>query len=370
MRNKLFGLAGTIGIIILGIIIASTFASQKKAPPHRVHAGSTKTYKTETVQIKETAPVFNTGGVLQAYNKIILFAEVSGILHEADTPFRGGSHFKAGQVILKIDDRVYRNNVLAQKSSLLNQLTLFLPDLAIDYPQSVKKWQSYLDNFELNQPLAPLPAASHTKEKYFIASRNIYSLYYQVKSMEETLAKYTIRAPYKGIVTEADITAGSLVRAGQKLGEFTNVSAYEIAMPVNLSHLPFLKIGDRVILTSEDLPETFIGKIHRINEKIDRGTQTVQVFISVSSPKLKDGMYMNASIEASRGAVCATVPEKWLVNGNGLYILQDSSFVLRPVQIILSQKDNVMVHGLKQGEIILAQEVNATEPVVPADKMH
>ncbi len=370
MRNKLIGLAGTIGIIVISIVIASAFAKQKKDPPHRAHDSSVKSYKTETVQIKETAPVFNTGGTLQAYNKIMLFAEVSGILHETGTPFRGGSHFNAGQIILKIDDRVYRNNVLAQKSTLLNQFTLFLPDLAIDYPESAKKWQAYLNNFELNRPMAPLPAAADTKEKYFIASRNIYSLYYQVKSMEETLAKYTIRAPYKGIVTESDITAGSLVRAGQKLGEFTNISVYEAAMPVNLSDLPFVKIGDRVTLTSEELPGTFSGKIRRINEKIDRNTQTVQVFISVSDPNLKDGMYMNASIQASGNIVCAKIPEKWLVNGNSVYLLRDSSFMLCPVQVILDQDDNVLVHGLKQGETILAQEVNATDAVVPADEMH
>lgn len=370
MRNKLIGLAGTAAIIVIGVIIASAFASQKKDPPRHMHKSKTQTLKTETVQMQEVAPVFHTGGVLQAYNKIILFAEVNGILHEADAPFRNGSHFKSGQVLLKIDDRVYRNSVLAQKSALLNQLTLFLPDLAIDYPESAKHWQTYLDNFELNKPLAPLPEAINAKEKYFIASRNIYSLYYQVKGMEETLAKYTLRAPYGGTVTEADITAGSLVRAGQKLGEFTNVSVYEAAMPVNLSDLPFLKIGDRVTLTSEDLSATFSGKIQRINDKIDRSTQTVQVFISVSDPHLKDGMYINASIQASHISSGAVIPAKWLVNGKNIYVKQDSSFVLRPVQIVVSQNDNVIIHGLKQGETILAQEVNTTEAIVPVDKMN
>ncbi len=370
MRNKLIGLAGTVGIIVIGIIIASAFASQKKDPPRHMQKSSAAALKTVTVQIQETSPVFHTGGILHAYNKIILFAEVNGVLRESGIPFRSGSHFKAGQVLLKIDDRVYRNNVLAQKSSLLNQLTLFLPDLAIDYPESVKNWQTYLDSFELNKPMAPLPAAVDTKEKYFIASRNIYSLYYQVKGMEETLAKYTLRAPYKGTVTESDITAGSLVRAGQKLGEFTNVSLYEAAMPVNMGDLPFLKIGDRVTLTSEDLPGTFNGTIRRINDKIDRSTQTVQVFIAVSDPQLKDGMYLNASIQASHTSSGAIIPFKWLVNGSSIYVLQDSSFVLRPVQVVLSQEDDVMINGLKQGETILAQEVNATDAVIPVDKMH
>jgi len=78
---------------------------------------------------------------------------------------------------------------------------------------------------------------------------------------------------------------------------------------------------------------------------------------------------MNASIQTSRTSSGAIIPFKWLVNGNSVYVLQDSSFVLRPVQVILSQDDDVLITGLKQGETILAQEANATDAVIPADKM-
>lgn len=356
MRNKLLGLAGVVGILLFGFIIASAFSSQKQAPK-RIHGnGQTKTYKTIVVQPEQVTPEFSTGGTVEAYDKIMLFAEVNGVLSNAETAFRSGNHFKKGQTLLQIDDSVYKNSVLAQKSSLLNQLTLFIPDLAIDYPESAKRWQNYLDNFDLNGTMKPLPEAKQAKEKYFINARNIYSLFYQIKSMEATLAKYTLRAPFDGIITESDIKPGSLVRAGQKLGEFTNTRRYELETPLSLSHLPFVQIGDKVELTSANFTEPFSGKISRINQKIDRNSQTVQVFISVSDKRLKDGMYLNAEMRSSQKISGVMIPAKWLGKGNTVYLKENDKFEARVVEVLLSQGDNILVNGLNSGDVILAQE--------------
>ncbi len=370
MKNKLIGLAGFVGILLIGFLIARAFSNAKQAPYHKPAAKTQKQIKTQTVQNISIAPKFTTGGTLHAYNKIMLFAEVNGILHEAGTPFRTGNRFAKGQVLLKIDDTVYRNNVLAQKSTLLNQLTLFIPDLAIDYPQSAKRWQAYLNAFDLNRPLAALPKSSNSKESYFVASRNIYSLYYQVKGMEATLAKYTLRAPYNGVVTESDLTPGTLVRAGQKLGEFTGTSLYEVEVPVNISELPYLKTGDRVHLYSEDMQAVFTGKISRINQKIDRTSQTVQAYISVADPALRDGMYLSATIQSRRKASGVFIPVKWLVQGQNVYVLQDSTFRLRPVKITLTQGDNALIRGVKDNETILAQEAAVNEKIIPFKRMY
>lgn len=358
MKNKLFGLAGVIGILLTGFLIAGAFSSQKQ-PPKRTHSnGQQKSYKTINVKLEKVQPRFSSGGIIEAYDKIMLFAEVNGVLADARTSFRSGNRFKKGQVLLHIDDSVYKNSVLSQKSSLLNQLTLFIPDLAIDYPESAQKWQTYLDEFDLEAEMQPLPETSHSKEKYFINARNIYSLYYQIKSMEATLAKYTLRAPFDGVITESDITPGSLVRAGQKLGEFTRTNLYELEAPVNLGHLPFIKIGDRVELTSADFSKPFSGTISRINQKIDRNSQTVQIYIRVSDKRLKDGMYLTAEMRSSQKISGVMIPAKWLGKGGTVYLKKNDKFETRVVEVLLSQGDNILVSGLNNGDVILAQEAD------------
>ena len=44
--------------------------------------------------------------------------------------------------------------------------------------------------------------------------------------MEATLDKYTIKAPFNVVVTQSNINPGTLVRNGQKLGEFINTYLY------------------------------------------------------------------------------------------------------------------------------------------------
>lgn len=358
MKSKLIGLAGVLGILLIGVIIAGAFASQKQPPKRNHNNGQKKIYKTVEVEQKTIQPTFSSAGIIEAFDKIMLFAEVNGVLSNAQTAFRTGNRFKKDQVLLQIDDSVYKNSVLSQKSSLLNQLTLFIPDLAIDFPESAKKWQAYLDQFNLEAEMLPLPKTSHLKEKYFINSRNIYSLYYQIKSMEATLAKYTLRAPYDGVITESDITPGSLVRAGQKLGEFTRPSIHELEAPLSLGYLPFVKIGDRVQLTSTEFSKSFTGSISRINQKIDRNSQTVQIYIRISDKRLKDGMYLTAEIKSSQNVEGMMIPAKWLAKGNRIFLKQAEEFKPRSVHILLSQGDDVLVEGLNDGEIILAQEAD------------
>lgn len=364
MKGKLSGIILALVIIAGGFIVAGALSRSKEMPKRKSGAEKHKPYNFTTVKAQDIAPVVTSGGMLQAFHKIALFAEVSGILHEAETPFRAGNRFKKGAVLLQIDDRVYRNNVLAQKSSLLNQITLFLPDFAIDFPHKAEKWQRYLDNFKLEQNLKPLPEAQDAKEQYFVASRNIYNIYYAARSMEETLAKYTIRAAFDGVVTEAAITPGTLVRMGQKLGEFTNTNLYEVEIPLSLSDLPFVRPGDRVHLVSDNLTGSFAGKVSRINGKIDPSSQTVKVFIQTSDSRLRDGMYLTARIQSSKTISAMRLPARWLVGADQLYVKSDSALVLTKIEIVRNEGESVIIKGLKDGTQILAQELASSARVI------
>jgi multidrug efflux pump subunit AcrA (membrane-fusion protein) len=304
------------------------------------------------------SPRLTVTGHLTAFDKVDLFAEVSGLLLETDKRFKEGRSFSKGEVLIHIDDSVYRNNVLAQKSSLLNQLTLLLPDLSIDFPKSAENWKTYLHDFDLEKPLAPLPKTSLDQERYYIASRNIYNQYYSIKSMEETWDKYTIEAPYDGIVSQANINPGTLVRVGQKLGEFTSTVTFELKTPVGVNQVQHLSIGDKVTLTSEDIDGEFKGSIQRINKVIDTSTQTVMVYITTQDKRLMDGMFLTAHLEMHPIKDVVELERNLLIGANQLYtITPDTTLKLEKVHIAGEQNGRVYVQGLKEGQWILAQPV-------------
>jgi multidrug efflux pump subunit AcrA (membrane-fusion protein) len=342
-------------VIILGVVIGIVLSRQKEPMKRRPSQTKQKPIKILTVKNSDIKTAVEMSGPLYAYNKVELYAEVSGVLQETSRPFKEGYQYKKGDVLIRVDDSVYKHNLLAQKSNLVNQLTLLLPDLSIDFPQSTQKWEAYLKNLKLENPLPELPGPASDKERYYIVSRNIYNLFYTIKSMEATFAKYTLKAPFAGVVTQSQINPGTLVRVGQKLGEFTSTDLYEMEAAVGLFEANRLNVGQAVTLKTEDVRGTFPGKIQRINRVIDRSSMTVKVYIHTRDTRLRDGMYMQAYTEGKPITDAYSVAKDLLLEQNRLYVVEDTLLKLRQVDIIGEKGGRVIIRGLADGTRILGE---------------
>ena len=360
MFKKYFSFIVALAIILGGILLSSLLSSQRTHLNRQPVSTAATSVKTILIDNQEFNKDIKTSGRVTAFNKIEIYAEVTGVLDNSRLDFREGTRFSKGQPLLKINDDVYRNNLLAKKSSLLNKLTSLLPDLKLDYPKTAEKWQLYLAKFQLDRELDPLPQPQSDQEKYYIASRDIYSLYYEVKSMEATHAKYAIEAPYDGVVTSALIKPGTLVRAGQKLGEFTNNTIFEIAAPVSVNDLDAIEVGQHVTLTSLNIRGDLDGKITRINSAIDQQSQSLQIFIQTTDKRLKDGMYLVATISSTVNKRATMIPRSALVGTDQVYVIVDSALYLKKVDIIEEGNEQVAIQGLENGVRILG------EPLVSA----
>ena len=342
-------------IIVVGLIVGNILSNQKEPMRRKPENAQQKTIPVITVQNKDIDIPIEMSGPLYAFDKVEIFAEVSGVLLNTTKRFRAGTRFNRDEVIIKIDDRVYKNSVLAQKSSLLNQLTLLLPDLSIDFPQSTQRWENYLKNMDLQKDLSPLPTPAGDKERYYIASRNIYNQFYVIKGMETTLSKYTIRAPFNGVVSQAAINPGTLVRVGQKLGEFIDTGLYEMEASVSLFDANRLETGESVTLISDDVQGRFQGRIQRINRVLDPTSLTVKVYIQLKDPKLRDGMYMTAKTAGAPVTNAVAVSRDLLVGSNHLFAVEDEVLVLKPVRVVAERGDTAFVRGLADGTSILGE---------------
>lgn len=353
-KNKwVWAIAGFM--ILVGLVISNILSRQKEPMRRKPTAARQKSIRIITIQNKDIKIPIEMSGPLYAYDKVEIFAEVSGILLNTPKRFEAGNPFKKGEVLIKIDDRVYKNNVLAQKSSLLNQLTLLLPDLSIDFPKSSQQWETYLRSMNLQEELNPLPDTASDKERYYVASRNIYNQYYVIKGMETTLSKYTMRAPFDGVVSVSLINPGTLIRVGQKLGEFISTELYEMEASVTLFDANRLEMGQYVNLTSEDVQGIFAGRIQRINRVLDATSLTVKVYIHLKDSRLRDGMYMVARTEGKPIAGAVAVTKDLLVENSHLFAVENSILVLKPIRVVAERGDTAIVRGLADGTKILGE---------------
>ena len=358
--NKGIAAVTTVFILVAGVWIGTLLSNQKQPMQRMSMPERQKPFQIETVRNESLHTAFTLTGLLYAPDKVELYAEVSGVLQPTAKPFKEGNRFAEGKPLVRLDDGVYRNNVLAQKSGLLNQLTLLLPDLSVDFPKSASSWEGYLEGFDLNTPLAPLPEPSSQQERYYVAARNIYSQYYAIKGMEETLAKYTLSAPYDGVVTQSNINPGTLVRGGQKLGEFTRTGIYEMAAAASISDVLHLAVGGKLHLTCDDIPGRIEGRIARIGEVVDRSSQRVNVYITVQDKRLKEGLYMTAHLTSTPIEHAFRIPRSARIGQDQVWVVRDAALALEQVIIAAYEDTHLIVQGLEDGaEVLVAPPTDA-----------
>ncbi|MDP4711090.1 MAG: HlyD family efflux transporter periplasmic adaptor subunit [Saprospiraceae bacterium] len=354
------GVVLAVLLLVGGIVGFNALQSRKEAPP--VKTETPRIFYVDTfIAYNATLPgSLDIDGQLVAYNKIDIFAEVSGTLRATSRPFKVGTAFEKGTVMIDIDDAEARLNLLSQKSNLLNAITRMMPDLKIDYPESFGQWEAYLNSFDPEAPLRPFPAPVSQQEKYFVASNNIQGTYYTIKSAEERLGKYRIYAPFTGVLTQVNINPGALVRTGQLLGVLMNPADYELEATIALSDLPFLKTGNRVSLQSEDIPGDWQGRIKRINDQVDANTQTVKVFVEVEGKDLREGMYLKGQAVAAPIEDALAVPRDLLVNQNAVYTVENEQVKLKMVEVLRLTPKEAIVRGIPDGTVLLAKILPGT----------
>lgn len=355
MRKIILSILGVL-LIIAAIFISKSLVDNKNKPKP-IAAKVIKTVFTDTVNNTTIPIVIAANGNLTAKQRVELYSEVQGIFRNGSYLFKPGQNYRKGQTLIRVDAAEYYASVQSSKSNLYNSIAAIMPDLRLDFPDVFQKWQSYLTSFDLNKTTPKLPEISSDKENYFITGRGIITNYYNVKNLEQRLSKYTITAPFNGILTEALATEGSLIRNGQKLGEFINPSVYEMQVAISKSFANILKVGETVSLTNLDKTESYTGKVSRVNGSIDATTQTVTTFIEVEDSNLKEGMYLEANLNAKSIDNAIEIDRNLLTDNQEIFIIKDSLLDVMPAKPIHFSDTKVVLKDVPNGTVILKRTV-------------
>ena len=356
MRNIIVSILGVlliIGSIYLGDAIANSKNKTRAIPEKVIKTVFVDTVENGTVQI-----VIPANGSLVAKHRVELYSEVQGIFKSGSKLFKPGQEYRKGETLIRIDASEYYASVQSSKSNLYNTIAAIMPDLRLDFPEVFPKWQNYLKDFDLEKTTPKLPEMSSEKENYFITGRGIVSSYYNVKNLEQRLSKYSIRAPFTGILTKALVTEGSLIRNGQKLGEYIDPSIYEMEVALSKTYARLLKVGETVTLKSIDGLETYEGTVSRVNGSIDAATQTITAFIEVKNESLKEGMYLEARLKAKEEYDVIEVDRNLFLDSQQVFVVRDSILDLIAVTPIYFSDTKVVLRDIPNGTVILSKPVS------------
>ena len=353
MRKIILSILGIL-LILVSVFLAKSLVDNKKSiRPKSVKV--VKTVITKTVKNAAIPIIVSANGNLVAKQKVVLFAEVQGVFRRSGKLFKEGQAYAAGETIIGIDASEYKASVQSAKSGLYNTLIAIMPDLRLDYPDVFPKWQAYLKGFDMSKNIPKLPKMMTENERFFISGRDILTTYYNVKNLEQRLAKYNISASFSGVVTEALVTEGTLIRSGQKLGEYINPNVYELEVAISKNYSDLLKKGQKVVLSSLDSAAKYSGKVVRINGRVDLGTQTIKAYIEVASKELREGMYLEANLDAKKVENAIEVDRSLLLADNKIFVIQDAVLNVIDVLPVYFSDKTVVLKNVPNGTVIMSK---------------
>ena len=351
LRKIILAILGIV-IVVVSVMLSGVIIDSKPVYGSRSKNSIKEVYIQEVVNqtIKTTVPA---NGVLVAYQRVTLTSRVQGVLQQIDPLFKAGQTYQQGTLVYQIDDADYRASVRAARANFLSLLTSILPDLQLDFSSEFDQWSSFLSQFSVEQPVPEFPQMSD-KLKLFISGKGVLSSYYNLQNMEQNLAYYRFRAPFTGVLIDAQMTEGSLIRPGQQMGVFIKTGLYELAVQLPKTYVDFISEGSKVVLHSLDGNQQYSGTINRINAAVDAQTQSVQVFILVEDDSLREGVYLNAQLDGIAIDQAFSVKRGLLNENQQLFIVEDEILKLKQVEVLYYTETHAIVRGIEDGVKLLA----------------
>lgn len=366
MKKRQLIIVGAAALIFLtGVAGFRLLASMKKAPARKEAEEVIRLVRSRTVETDTLSKTVRMQGKLSAVEKVELFPEVTGKNLGGTHPFKTGQSFNSGDVLLAIDPTETRYSLQSQRSALIASLSQVLPDIKIDYADSYATWESFFEALNPESDLPSLPALDDGKLKRFLSSRNVLQQYYSIKGLEDRLEKFTIRAPFDGTLTMGNLDKGTVIRAGQKIGEFIRTDAYELEAALPIEDAQSISVGDAVELKTNDASSTYSGRISRMAASVSVNDQTIAVFVRIDDPRLKEGMYLNGNARVDNIPEATRLPRILLQEGPSVYTIQDGVLALTPVNVIDISEGFALITGLDDGDVILDQAIEGAFEGMP-----
>ncbi len=363
--NKWLRPAVIILLSITATLILVKFISSFQKPIKPVEDIETvKGVQVKSVSLGNVIAVIPVSGTVSSYNQIELFSEVSGMLLNRN--FREGTYFSQGDVVAKIESEELEYNLQAQKSNLLNQVAKMMGDIELDYPSEKATWETFLNSIDVTKPLPPLPKMSNDKIKRYLAGKSILNTYFSIKSQEGRLSKFTIRAPFSGVLSIANVAPNSTVRVGQKLGEFIETGRYELVAELSNNDLQYVKVGSEVNFSDSESKE-IKGKVTRINQTLN-ASQMVSVYIQVYNKTIKNGMFLSGEINGESYDSSIYVNRKLLFD-NKIFVVEGDTLTEKPIEVLQLSGEQALIRGLNNNDEIVQGNIKGLFPGMKVRKI-
>ena len=365
LRRVIVSILGVVLVLGIGSGLQGFFGSRKSPVRQMSFRESAQTVKVEPIVYKSREIAIGNMARVISESAIDILSEVQGEIKRGSIPLKKGQTFSRGQILFKVDDREARLSLYAQKSNFMTAIAGILPELKLDYPDTYPRWQKYFDELSVEEKLPALPDINNSQEKVFFSTRDIVNQFYSIKSAEERLAKYIMRAPFSGSFIDVLQEVGGVVNGGTRVARVARSNQLELEMPIRVSDLNFVRKGLAVQIFKEGEEGSWPGKISRLSSTVDPTTQSANVYISFNPGRnqVLEGQYLRVEIPGNRLKDVMEIPRNAVFNKNQIYVVNDSNRLeVKSIQIEKFNEESLLFTGIPSGlRVVTDPMINAYE---------
>jgi membrane fusion protein (multidrug efflux system) len=356
MKARQFVIIGIgMAILVVGKLTMNALAKPQERQVKKAGENVTTVF-VDTVRNAAIPVYFESTGVLKALRRAELYSEVQGVMLADNGRFKAGNAFKKGEVLLAIRSNDQHAQLLSQRSAYESLITAVMADIKADFPEEYPRWTAFLQAIDVDKRMPDLPKVKSNKLKSFLVGKNVFGSYYALNNLEIGFEKYTVRAPYDGVLISVNIDPGTVIRQGQALGVFIQPYTYELEAATDAVAAERLKVGQEVMLSFNGLDEkTWVGKVARLVPAINPASQMGSFFVEISTNDLKEGMFLQAKVKAKEVPEAVELSRSVIVNDDQLYAVVKGQLELRTVVVEYTNENSVVVSGLPNGSVVLSK---------------
>ena len=300
----------------------------------------------EDVQFRDIEEYITTTGTAKASKTVEISSESEGDYYlqtnpRTGRPYRLGDIVEKGDIIIRLENKEYENNVQLESKKLQIEIT-------------EKEWEGQKVLFEKGG--ATEKDVNNAKDSYINAKLNLENAYI-------TLEKMNIRAPFRGVIVNLPYyTPGVETASGNVMVGIMDYSKMYIETQFPENAMEKLAVGQNVHITNYNIKEdTLQGKLTQLSPAINEDTRTFSGYIEISNPelKLRPGMFAKADVVTVRKDSVLAIPKDIIKNrrhGQLVYTVNRNSAEEIAIQTGISDDEYIEVEkGLKPGDKIVTR---------------
>ncbi|MEP6596749.1 MAG: efflux RND transporter periplasmic adaptor subunit [Ginsengibacter sp.] len=267
-----------------------------------------------------------------------------------------GDNVRKGQLLLKLDDAVARQNVVAMRQSMESVKT------QLDLARSVYQRQKNLWNQNIGTEVQLLQSETNVKS----LENQIKTMQENVKIAQEQASLSNVYSDVSGVADEVNIHVGETFTGSPMAGiKIINTSSLKVVTDIPENYLSRVKRGTQVQIEIPDVNKTYVSSISLISQSVSSTSRGFTAEIKVPYDKtLKPGQSVVVKIldySAANGIVIPINLVQSDEKSKYVYVLEKLSngkAAAKKKLVVLGEvyADNVEIKsGLTAGEQLISE---------------